>query len=164
MPPLLTALLFVVTVLLPLPSHPEEFRERGSWDELAGHTESFEPERLSEELRLEGGQPKAMTQSSSGMGDDVEQWRPLVAGHFGDLGVEAVDRVMCIMRGESGGNPSARNPSGASGLMQVMPFWASEFGLSRQRLFEPEINLWVARQIYEMQGWSAWSVYNRGSC
>lgn len=99
---------------------------------------------------------------SRGMGSDVEQWRPLVAGHFnpGD-----VDRVLCLMGKESGGNPDARNTSsGASGLMQIMPFWAGEYGVSRADLFTPEINLYIARKIRDSQGWGAWSPYNRGEC
>lgn len=98
-----------------------------------------------------------------GMGNDVEQWRPLVAGHFSDLGQDAVDMAMRIMACESGGNPSARNPrSTATGLMQIMAsVWGPEFGFSRGDLEIPELNLWAAREVYDRQGWNAWTCWRR---
>jgi hypothetical protein len=98
----------------------------------------------------------------TGMGDDVERWRPLAGLYFA---VDDLDRLLCLMTAESGGNPDARNPgSGASGLMQVMPSWAGVFGYSRADLFRPDVNLWVASQILDRQGWVAWSPYLRGLC
>jgi soluble lytic murein transglycosylase-like protein len=95
-------------------------------------------------------------------GSDVDQWLPLVAGHFNP---EDVQRVLCLIGHESGGNETARNSSsGASGLLQVMPFWADEYGLARSGLFKAEINLWVGRKIRDSQGWTAWAPYNRGLC
>lgn len=119
------------------------------------------------EVREPSTEGQSISQAANrGMGNrtsDVEQWRPLVAGHFdpGD-----VDRVLCLMEHESGGNPDAKNPnSSATGLMQVMAsVWASEYGLSASDLYEPEINLWVARKIRDTQGWTAWAPYNRGLC
>jgi Transglycosylase SLT domain len=97
-----------------------------------------------------------------GMGDDPEVWRPLAAVYFES---DQVDRVMCLMGHESGGNPEARNTgSDAAGLMQVMPTWAPHFGYGYDDLFNPAINLWVARQILDQQGWSAWAPYQRGEC
>lgn len=103
---------------------------------------------------------------SRGMGNrtsDVEQWRPLAAGHFEP---EDVDRVLCLMSHESGGNPNAKNPrSEARGLMQIMAsVWAAEYGFSYSDLYNPEINLYVARKVKDAQGWSAWAPYNRGLC
>ena len=98
----------------------------------------------------------------NGMGDDVDRWRPLAALYFT---AEELERVLCLMTAESGGNLHARNPSsGASGLMQVMPSWAGVFGYSRRDLFQPDINLWVASQILDRQGWGAWTPYLRGAC
>lgn len=99
--------------------------------------------------------------ADTGMGDgasDVEEWRPLVAGQFSDLGGTVIDDVLCVMAGESGGNTHARNPrSTATGLMQVMAsIWGPEFGFSRAELEVPEHNLYVARQILDRQGWDAW--------
>ena len=93
------------------------------------------------------------------MGADVERWRPLVAQHFAD-----VNRVLCLMRYESGGNPDAYNPSGASGLMQIMPFWADSLGIPRASLFDPATNIEVAAHVYSVQGWWAWSPYKAGRC
>lgn len=98
-----------------------------------------------------------------GMGDDVEQWRPLVESHFGDLGADAVNQALRIMACESNGNPSARNPrSTATGLMQIMAsIWGDHFGYSRADLEVPELNLWVAREVYNAQGWNAWTCWRR---
>lgn len=93
---------------------------------------------------------------------DVESWRPLTDLYFDP---DHVDRVLCLMTAESGGDPEARNPeSGAAGLMQVMPFWAGVFGYATDELLRPDINLWVASQILDQQGWTAWSPYQRGLC
>lgn len=97
-----------------------------------------------------------------GMGNNTEQWRPLVAGHFPP---DQVNTALCVMAGESGGNPDAYNPSGASGLFQVMPFWARHYGVSRDDLFTPEINVYIASRIYaEEGGWKHWSVWKKGRC
>lgn len=92
-----------------------------------------------------------------GMGGDVERWRPLVAQYFSD-----VNTALAVMKCESGGNPNAFNKSGASGLMQVMPFWADSLGIPRKALFDPATNLRVAAYVLEVQGWKAWSAYRRG--
>jgi soluble lytic murein transglycosylase-like protein len=98
-----------------------------------------------------------------GMGNgNVGRWAGLVAAHFA---AEDRDRVLCLMGHESGGNPAAINPSsGASGLMQVMPFWADHYGYARSDLFDPAVNLRIARLIRDSQGWTAWAPYNRGLC
>ncbi len=98
----------------------------------------------------------------TGMGDDPERWRSLAAFYFAP---EDVDRMICLMGHESGGNPAARNPtSNAAGLMQVMPFWAERYGYEYDLLFNPAINLWIAGQIRDLQGWGAWTPYQRGEC
>lgn len=95
-------------------------------------------------------------------GSDVEDWRPLVGIYFEP---DEIDRVLCLMTAESGGDPDARNAeSDAAGLMQVMPFWTDVFDYSYDDLFRPEVNLWVASQILDKQGWTAWSPYQRGLC
>lgn len=92
----------------------------------------------------------------------VDRWGPLVASYFHP---EDVDRALCLMELESAGDPGAKNPSsGASGLMQVMPFWAGHFGYSASDLFDPWINIEVAAMIRDQQGWAAWSPYGRGLC
>lgn len=96
------------------------------------------------------------------IGVDAEWWRPMVALYFEP---DDVERAMCLMGRESAGDPEARNTStGAAGLMQVMPFWADKLGYRYADLFSPGINLWIARQIRDQQGWGAWSPYLRGEC
>jgi len=63
----------------------------------------------------------------------VERWRPLVRWHWP---AHLVERALWVMRLESGGNPLARNPSGAAGLFQLYPApagWAN-----------PDTNIWYA--------------------
>jgi hypothetical protein len=124
------------------------------------------PSSLVEQLRELGpsmiGCDQDDPDGSQEMGDDPEAWRPVIALYFDS---EEVDRVVCLMDKESGGDPEARNPStGAAGLMQVMPFWAETHGYSYEDLFIPAVNLWIASQIRDQQGWSAWSPYLRGEC
>lgn len=64
-----------------------------------------------------------------------------------------------LMRAESGCNPNAHNPSGATGLLQVMPFWAKRCGGTPDRLYEPQFNVSCARIVYGLSGWGAWSTY-----
>lgn len=105
-------------------------------------------------------EPKTTTHTQPsvhrGMGSNVEQWRGLVARHFSN-----VEKALCVIRYESGGNPDARNPSGAAGLFQVMPFWFDHFGGDA---YEPENNARVAALVLAEQGWTAWSVVNKGKC
>lgn len=89
-------------------------------------------------------------------GSDVEQWRSLVAAHFTN-----VDYALCIVKYESGGNPNAYNPSGASGLFQVMDWWAPAFGYVPSDLFNPEINVLLAAKIYADYGWGAWNAQSK---
>lgn len=63
-----------------------------------------------------------------------------------------VDRIMHC---ESQCQPTAYNRrSGASGLMQIMGFWHHG-----RDAFDPATNLAMAHEIYEIQGWRAWSCY-----
>lgn len=95
-------------------------------------------------------------------GSGVDRWGTLVASYFQP---EDVARALCLMELESAGDAEARNPtSGASGLMQVMPFWAGHFGYNTSDLFNPWINLEIAAGILDKQGWDAWSPYGRGMC
>lgn len=99
-----------------------------------------------------------------GMGDDaVEQWRPLVSAYFD---ADEVDRALCLIKHESGGNPDAKNPrSTARGLMQILTsLWGKHFNLPAEAFYDPETNIRAAKRILDMQGWGAWSPYNRGLC
>lgn len=98
-----------------------------------------------------------------GMGTgDIARWEPVILRYFDPA---ELPRVVCLIAHESGGNPDARNPSsGARGLLQVMPFWAAEFGFTPDDLYDPHINLLVSSRIRTIQGWTAWAPYNRGEC
>ncbi|HLF43231.1 MAG TPA: lytic transglycosylase domain-containing protein [Acidimicrobiia bacterium] len=159
-----TATLLCLTGLLTPPiSHLQGVNE-----EWRTHTAVGPLQQVNEAWDTHRAAPLTAQASKSparGMGSDVEQWRSLVDAHFGDLGAVAVETALCLMARESGGNPTARNvSSGATGLMQVLPSWAPRFGLTRSDLEDPEINLWVSRQLYDDGGWGHWSPYNRGEC
>lgn len=67
--------------------------------------------------------------------------------------------VATLMSRESNCQPGAYNPSGASGLMQIMPGWADDCGGSPSDLFNPWFNLHCAVHVKNVQGWGAWSTY-----
>ncbi len=75
-----------------------------------------------------------------------------------------METALCLMALESGGNPNAYNPSGASGLMQVLSSWAAVYDVSKSDLFIPEVNLAIAADLQAKYGWSQWSPWNRGAC
>lgn len=95
--------------------------------------------------------------SQTPRGKASEGWRELVTAHFP---ADQVDTALRIIQCESNGDPGARNgSSGASGLFQVMPFWADHFGVSRESLFDPETNAEIARKVWDEQWWYGWSCY-----
>ena len=51
------------------------------------------------------------------------------------------DMILAIMAIESYFIPRAKSPAGARGLMQVMPFWAKEFGISVEDLYDIDMNI-----------------------
>jgi hypothetical protein len=86
------------------------------------------------------------------------------------LYLEAPDlapRLDCIIRGESGWDPSQVNPrSHAAGLAQFLPTtWAAtpegQQGLSP---FEPQANIDAAIWLARTKGLSQWAVYLSGRC
>lgn len=66
--------------------------------------------------------------------------------------------VAYIMYRESRCLPYVQNPSGATGLMQIMPMWADDCGGTRSMLFQGWFNLQCAVHILHTQGWSAWAL------
>jgi len=90
----------------------------------------------------------------------VEQWRSLVAAYFP---ASEVDFALCVLAGESGGSPTAYNPSTAAGLMQVhWATWGDHYGVSVEDLFDPSTNMRIAADIWANYGWSHWSA--AGGC
>ena len=65
----------------------------------------------------------------------------------------------CVADHESGDHPWERNLSGASGLMQLMPFWwdGSTPGFPRIDPLDPVANVGRAHLIWERDGWSPWA-------
>lgn len=133
---------------------PALYSERD--DMVSRHSWFFfpQPEEVSPTEPRTGDAVATPPSASSSMGNgNVEQWRTLVAAYFPP---EEVDRALRIMACESGGNPNAYNPSGASGLMQVLASWADNFGLVPSQLFDPATNLQVARYLWDDGGWGHW--------
>jgi cell wall-associated NlpC family hydrolase len=68
--------------------------------------------------------------------------------------------MAAIAEAESGGNPAAENPSGASGLWQIL-------GAVRPRdqahLFDPNVNAREAVLKWQNQGLSAWQTWTQGT-
>jgi len=70
---------------------------------------------------------------------------------------------------ESGGDPNAVSPKGAIGLAQIMPATGAMYGVTREQLFDPQINLWVQRRYmtdllnrYQGDVHKAVAAYNAG--
>lgn len=96
-----------------------------------------------------------------GMGSNVEQWRGLVAAYFGS----EVERALCVVAWESGGNPGAASPTNDHGLFQIhAPLWTDHYGVSITQLYDPETNTRLAKSIRDTQGWIAWSAVKREKC
>lgn len=76
-----------------------------------------------------------------------------------------VERFGRIMWRESHCDPGAVNrSSGARGLLQIMPQWATRWGgceaqgiCSPDQLLDPETNIRAAARIFALQGYRAWS-------
>lgn len=134
-------------------------------DMMERHQWYWMPQELAGTSSKDSGSSSSSPKPSEyrGMGSSVEQWRGLVAAFFP---AGEVDRTLCIMAHESGGNPSAKNPnSSARGLMQILAsLWAPHYGVSYDDLYNPEVNMRIARDIWGNYGWWAWSPYKRGEC
>lgn len=107
---------------------------------------------------------------NTGMGSNVEQWRGLVAAYFP---ASEVERALCIMSHESGGNPNAQNPrSTAAGLFQflrstwdsLVPRSVTGGSYGSGRVFVPEANVAAAAWLVAADGWYHWAPWNRGLC
>ncbi|MEY4372940.1 MAG: hypothetical protein RL219_1709 [Actinomycetota bacterium] len=66
-------------------------------------------------------------------------------------------RLSCVIRIESGGNPRARNPSSAAGLLQIHyrshQRWV---GPDPAVLFDPATNLRYGLRLFKASGWRPW--------
>ncbi|MEO5372783.1 MAG: lytic transglycosylase domain-containing protein [Alphaproteobacteria bacterium] len=101
-------------------------------------------------ISLAGVQDEDDGRSNDAARYPVPSWRP--------NGGWRIDRalVLAFVRQESGFNPGATSPSGALGLMQLLPSTASFIARStgqgqagRARLYEPETNLMLGQRYLE---------------
>lgn len=69
-------------------------------------------------------------------------------------------RALAIMKCESGGNPKATNynTNGTrdSGLFQINSVHAKKVNGDLDSLYDPKVNIRVAKQIHDASGWNAW--------
>ena len=88
--------------------------------------------------------------------DPVDRWRPLVQQHFP---ADEVETALCIIRYESAGDPAADNPrSSATGLFQILAgHWGDQFRVSETQFRDPDLNVRLARVIWDDAGWRAWT-------
>jgi hypothetical protein len=98
--------------------------------------------------------PTDYVQGFEGQHAEVAQWRPLVEEYFP---AAEVNTALCVMYGESRGDPNAASGTGAEGLMQVLQFWKEPSGVTDH--FDVNQNMHAARYVWDIQGWRAWNVY-----
>ncbi|MGH7911601.1 MAG: transglycosylase SLT domain-containing protein [Candidatus Dormibacteraceae bacterium] len=112
----------------------------------------------------------APSTSSSGSGSGPAPSEPagsiqaIIVAAFQSQGSGAVNWGLCIAEHESGDDPNAQNPSGASGLFQFMPstFAATPQGQAGESIWDPTANAEAAAWKYSQGGQSAWST--NGMC
>lgn len=76
---------------------------------------------------------------------------------FAPLGQAAVSWAERVAMCESGDNPYARNPDGASGLFQFMPSTWAGTPYARDSVFDAVANARAAAWLYARRGPGAWS-------
>ena len=159
--------LLTLTLVLPAAAHTSDELETwfAEWDDdyLNGQVLAELRDMLDRHPQLVHGstppRPRTTPITARGMGNDVLQWVPLILVYFPD----DLDLVLCVMAAESGGNPNAYNPSGASGLMQILASWAPVFGYTAGDLFDPAINLEIAKALSD-DTWMHWNPVKDGRC
>ena len=77
-----------------------------------------------------------------------DESQPMPEGPYGEIIYEAARRhqvnprvIEAVIRQESAGNPRAVSHKGARGLMQLMPGTARRFGLTSDKLHDPQQNI-----------------------
>lgn len=107
-------------------------------------------ERALEEARYVARQTATQTES---YGATVGRWVRLArrtGWHKADIG------ALCyIINRESRGQAGAQNPSGASGLLQLMAIWYD--GRWHFDPLKARLNLLYGHKVQHLQGWSAWA-------
>ena len=116
------------------------------WQECADEIHDLNGPYVAPQRRSDA--PRA-PQPSAPVSSGVEQWRTAVAAYGWP-----VDQALTVMACESGGDPSAYNPSGATGLFQIKPFWTTAYPGD---LWNPGDNIRVAYLIWANEGgWKHW--------
>ncbi len=95
--------------------------------------------------------------SSASAGGRCVGWEPLLVEHSPGWSVERMSRIMFR---ESRCLPAAHNPSGASGLLQVMRShcgWLAG-AVGPCDLFDAEYNVRAAAALWLRQGYRAWAL------
>lgn len=81
-------------------------------------------------------------------------YRGLVAKYFPS---HEVNNALLTMSKESGCNVMAKSATDDHGLMQVNCYWhCAKVGGDVNRLYDPETNIRLAKQIFDGRGWKAW--------
>lgn len=69
------------------------------------------------------------------------------------------EHFLTVMARESGCSEGAHNRSGATGLLQIMPMWADDCGVTPVELFDGPTNIACAAHVYAVQGGDAWTTW-----
>lgn len=84
------------------------------------------------------------TPSAGGAGwENVNRWDTQIAAAAAKSGVPP-NLIKAVMKLESGGDPNVGSPQGASGLMQIMPFWN---GTAGYQISDPVQNIMLGAHI-----------------
>lgn len=70
--------------------------------------------------------------------------------------------AMGVVQAESGCRTDALSNQGDRGLFQINPVHTAKVNGNLDSLFDPILNTKIAYQIYNDNGWQAWSVCNKG--
>ena len=114
----------------------------GSW--MAGRPDPFAPSAFQPPPSV-GGQPGTGGGMASLGGDwaGVDRWDATIQAAAAKHGVPA-NLIKAVMKLESGGNPDSVSVAGATGLMQIMPFWNGTAGYN---IHDPTQNIMLGAHI-----------------
>jgi soluble lytic murein transglycosylase-like protein len=115
--------------------HYDRLKERQALEELNGPYFVPSPPAVSRDVK------QTPIRNTSPPAGGAEAWRDLVSQYFPAW---AVDGALNVLWCESRGDPNAYNPSGASGLFQIVGLWHT----SGFDPFDPEQNIALAASIW----------------
>ena len=99
-----------------------------------------------------GGGGSGPVASLGGDWAGVDRWNSQISAASAKYGVDA-NLIKSVMRLESNGDAGSGSPQGATGLMQIMPFWNGTNGLS---IYDPaqniELGAFILKQNYQQYG------------